>query len=170
MIKIKRLDLCHLFCHFRITLFLRWKDEFFLFFFLFQKRIREANIPYPCRSDLAISALETSKMERLSLFSMSENCWEIVKIVVPFMSVMLRHGQIPRLFKKMILSPCSFCGFWPLLWFSFHFASLPITTRNPTDWKIVSTGCWLLQCLLTSQDAYKINMFMLTGGLDCKKI
>lgn len=72
--------------------------------------------------------------------------------------------------RKMIISPYSFYDFWPLLCSSFYFAFLPITTRNPTDWKIVSTGCRLLQCLLTSQNIYIIHVFMLTGGVDCKKI
>lgn len=42
-------------------------------------------------------------------------------------------SSAPEAVRKMIVSPCSFCDFWPLLCFSFHFAILPITTRNPTD-------------------------------------
>lgn len=100
-----------------------------------------------------IRKLPADSEDLCTLYGSNDTSWSALEVV-----------------RKMIISPCSFRDFWPLLCFSFYFAFLPITTRNPTDWKIVSTGCRLLQRLLTSQNIYIINVFMFTGGVDCKKI
>lgn len=174
MLKIRGENLWQQFYHFRICFSTGKMSSFYLFICLGKACRKETEFAAIIKASHAPTELPLLfllckwAVKSLFLCSTSEN-WQTAKISVPFTVIMPYCGQSLRLLENMTTSPCSFCDFWPLLCFSFHFAFLPITTGNPTVWKIVPTGCRLLQYVLTRQEIYIINVFMHTGGADCKK-